>query len=154
MNDSTDFTSREHGSPAHAPRRGSGTLLVLGGLLAAVGLLREPAHSQGGGGTPGGPGQTTVTLPSTPGGMADSNDRMIAVTGTDITGQSILFVIDTQDPHIAVYQAAGGSESMNSIRLVAARRIDLDLRLDGFNDKSLHKYKDLEQTFIDQGLIK
>jgi hypothetical protein len=138
----------------HEPRGGV-WVLVLGCVLAVLGLLREPAHSQQGGGdgnpTPS-PGPT-VTMPMTPGGTADSNDRMIAVTGVDITGSSILYVIDTLDPHIAVYQATGGSPSMNAIRLVAARRIDLDLKLDGFNDSSVHRYKDLHQTFSDQGLL-
>lgn len=128
-------------------------MLALGVLLLAFGVLRQPAHSQGEGTEP----PTTAQLPNvgfstTAGGTADSNDRMIAVTGTDITGTSILYVIDTQNPHIAVYQAAGGSTNMNMLKLVAARRIDLDLKLDGFNDRSEVSYKELEQTFVERGL--
>lgn len=141
---------------------GSTWVLVLGGLLAAVGLFRAPAQSQQGGqGGQGGqnPGQPqaplpTVALPaSNHGGSADSNDRMIAVTGVDLTGQSLLFLIDTLNPHIAVYQASGGSTSMQEIKLVAARRVDLDLLLDGFNDRSQYSYKDLQSTFAASGTL-
>jgi hypothetical protein len=145
-----------------APSRSTPWLFALGLALVAAVVLRSPAQSQQGGGQGGGqpggaptPAQVpTVSVPVVQsGGNADSNDRMIAVTGTDLTGASVLFVIDTLDPHIAVYQAVGGSESMQGIRLVAARRIDLDLDLDGYNDKSQYSYKDLEGSFSSQGLL-
>ena len=144
MSEADDDRSRGGRSPSWA--------IGVGCFLAAAGVLRESAQTQNQ--QPPAQTQPTATLPSVTmtgqgGGNADSNDRMIAVTGTDITGSSILYVIDSRDPHIAVYQAAGGSQSMNMIRLVAARRIDLDLRLDGFNDKSQHSFKDLEQAFVE-----
>ena len=74
-----------------------------------------------------GPQETTVVRPVPMGasGMAaDSNNRMIAVTGVDITGQSVLYVIDSVNPHLAVYQASGGASGTQNIKLVAARRID------------------------------
>jgi hypothetical protein len=72
---------------------------------------------------------------------------MIAVTGVDITGSSILYLIDTVNPHMAVYQANGGSAGTQSIKLVAARRIDLDLQLNGLNDRSEFTYSELEERF-------
>ena len=78
---------------------------------------------------------------------ADSNGQMIAVTGMDITGSSILYLIDTERRQLAVYQATGGSENTSSIRLVGARNIDLDLQLDGYNDKSEYSYKELAAKF-------
>jgi len=92
-------------------------------------------------------------IPMGASGMAaDSNNRMIAVTGVDITGQSVLYVIDSVNPHLAVYQASGGASGTQNIKLVAARRIDLDLQLDGFNDKTTLDgrplpYKELESRF-------
>lgn len=92
-------------------------------------------------------------IPMTASGMsADSNNRMIAVTGVDITGQSVLYLVDTEAKQLAVYQASGGAPGTNSIRLVGARRIDLDLELDGFNDKTTIDgqpltYKDLARRF-------
>jgi len=120
------------------PARTIGVLLA-GGLLAALGY----ALGQDGG-VPG--GQTVV--PTSPGGgTADSNGSMIAVTGTDMTGAMVLYVIDTETKHLAVYQASAGAKSSQGIRLVAARRIGLDLELDGYNDRSEHSYKELRGLF-------
>ena len=70
------------------------------------------------------------------GGNADSNNRMIAVTGMDVTGQSVLYLVDTESKQLAVYQASGGASSTQGVKLVGARNIGLDLLLDGFNDKT------------------
>ncbi|MCA8980334.1 MAG: hypothetical protein H6831_13400 [Planctomycetes bacterium] len=130
--------------------RKQGWLLAAGSALALIGLAIEPSAKQGGGTTT--PPQTqTQTQPMGLAGYAtaDSNNRMIAVTGIDITGASILYLIDTVNPHLAVYQASGGSGSSQGVRLVGARNIALDLQLDGLNDKSEYKYKDLEEQFAD-----
>jgi hypothetical protein len=84
---------------------------------------------------------------------ADSNDQMIAVTGIDITGSSILYVIDTQRRQLAIYQATGGGAATRGVTLVGARRIDLDLQLFGYNDASEYKYEDLEKKFVESGLL-
>jgi len=72
---------------------------------------------------------------------------MIAVTGSDLTGAMVLYVIDTETKHLAVYKASAGAKSSQGIRLVAARRIGLDLELDGYNDRSEHSYKELREMF-------
>jgi len=115
------------------------------GVIIAMPLLVVLAFALGqDGGVPG--GQTAV--PSSPGGAtADSNGSMIAVTGTDMTGAMVLYVIDTESKHLAVYQASAGAKSSQGIKLVAARKIGLDLELDGYNDKSEYKYKDLRDQF-------
>ena len=101
--------------------------------------------------------QTTVeqtpVFPSTASGVSgDSNNRMIAVTGNDITGQSVLYLVDTIDKQLAVYQASGGAPGTQNVKLVGARNISLDLKLDGLNDrtevdKQPLTYKDLERRF-------
>jgi hypothetical protein len=127
-------------------------LLLVGCTLAAVGLARTP---QGGGGGNQNPSPPTRALPQLTGGAtADSNGRMIAVTGVDVTGASILYLVDTVSQHLAVYQANGGSESTQGVRFVGARRIDLDLELDGFNDKSEYSYKKLKEEFVKQEKLK
>ncbi|MBI5363959.1 MAG: hypothetical protein HZA53_12320 [Planctomycetes bacterium] len=78
---------------------------------------------------------------------ADSNDQMIAVTGIDMTGSSVLYLVDTQNRQLAIYQASGGSESTQGVKLIGARRIDLDLKLYGFNDKSEYSFEELEKRF-------
>jgi hypothetical protein len=120
------------------PARTAGILLA-GGLLAALGF----ALGQDG----GIPGSQTIMPTSPGGGTADSNGQMIAVTGTDLTGAMVLYLIDTESKHLAVYQASAGAKSSQGIRLVAARRIGLDFELDGYNDRSEHSYKALHKMF-------
>ncbi len=131
-----------------------GWLLVGGSLLAALGLAR-PAFgpsgpTQGGSQEPPDPPTQTIAMGSA---TADSNNRMIAVTGIDVTGASILYLVDTVNYRLAVYSASSGSEKMQGIKLVGARRIDLDLELDGYYDRSEYDYKKLRQRFVEQGLL-
>jgi hypothetical protein len=139
-----------------------GALLFAGLVLALIGLSLPPradpmAQGQGGGGT-----LTNVDLDKiaqkvlqtrAPSGMAtaDSNRNMIAVTGIDLTGSSVLYLIDTEKKQLAVYQANGGGEPTQSLRLVGARRIDLDLQIEGFNDKSQYSYEELQKRFGELG---
>ncbi len=137
--------------PSAAPGKAQRVAWFAAGAVASFAslMLLGPAIA-----SPG-PQDTTVVRPVPMGasGMAaDSNNRMIAVTGVDITGQSVLYVIDSLNPHLAVYQASGGASGTQNIKLVAARRIDLDLQLDGFNDKTTLDgrplpYKELEARF-------
>ena len=78
------------------------------------------------------------------------------MTGVDVTGQSILYLVDTEAKQICAYQASGGGSSTQGIRFVGARRIELDLELDGFNDKTESNgkplsYKDLARMFESRG---
>jgi hypothetical protein len=124
----------------------AGWLLVFGLALTTLGLVTAPAGTAqtqppvtaGGGGA----------LPTSPGyGTADSNDQMIAVTGIDVTGSSILYVIDTQHRQLAVYQATSGSASSMGLKFIAGRNIDLDLQVYGFNDKSELSYRQMAEKF-------
>ncbi len=122
---------------------GQAALLLAGSALLAVGLaLPGRAALQS-------PPPTVPTYPpSLPSmGNADSNGTMIAVTGIDLTGSSILYLVDTEKKQLAIYQATGGTESMQGVKLVGARRIDLDLQLEGYNDRSQYPYEELEQRF-------
>jgi hypothetical protein len=138
--------------------RTRGAALGLGGLLGALVVTVLPAASArqtgGGGGNGTGDGGTPINRPFTgqpmtvPAfGTSDSNGEMIAVTGIDVTGSSILYLIDTKGRHLAVYQANGGTESTQGLKLVGARRIDLDLELEGYFDKSEYPYRDLQKKF-------
>ena len=44
-------------------------------------------------------------------------------------------------------------ESSQNVKLVGARRIDLDLQLYGYKDESEHSYEELEKKFVDSGLL-
>jgi len=122
-------------------------------ILTAVGLAKQGNDPGAGPQDPNAVDPNDLPTMTGMGGTADSNGRMIAVTGVDITGSSILYVIDTENPHLAVYQANGGSGSGQGVQLVGARRIDLDLQLDGYNDKSKESFKSLKEQFIQKNLI-
>ena len=78
---------------------------------------------------------------------SDSNGRMIAVTGIDVTGTSVLYVIDTVDKRLSIYQADGGGKSTAGVRWVGARNIGYDFEVDGWNDRSEVSYKELRSRF-------
>jgi len=122
-----------------------GWLIVAGFCLAALGFARQTK--------PNTQSPAPALLPPAAGGNADSNNRMIAVTGTDITGSSILYLVDTVGNHLAVYQATGGGETTQGLKFVGARNIDLDLQLDGWNDNSTWTYKKLRAKFEADGLL-
>lgn len=126
-----------------------GAVLLAGGLVV-VALIATRTSATAVQETTTGPVIVQRPLPTPPAiATADSNRTMIAVTGIDLTGSSILYLVDTENRQLAVYQASGGSDSMQGIKLVGARKIDLDLKLEGFNDKSQYSYEDLERKFAE-----
>ena len=80
-------------------------------------------------------------------GQAASTDGFLAVTGSYGVGTSVLYLIDTESRQLAVYEARGGSAGSRRLMLVGARRIDLDLQLEGYNDESEFSYRDLARRF-------
>lgn len=136
-------------SPWLEPRTAPAWILSAGLGLVCLGLVAESQTSTD-------PGQVNPTPTTTPFlnpgyGTSDSNGTMIAVTGVDVTGGSILYLIDTQGRHISVYSAQGGTSSTSNIKWIGGRNIDLDLQVDGFNDKSEISYKELARRFGDGG---
>ena len=80
-------------------------------------------------------------------GRAVSANGFVAVTGSYGVGTSVLYLIDTATRQLAVYEARGGSPEQRRVVLVGARRIDLDLQLRGYNDRSEYEYSQLEEVF-------
>jgi hypothetical protein len=129
------------------PRAIPAWVLSSGLVLLGLGLVAESQSTN-----PPPPLPTPQTAVLSQGfGTADSNGSMIAVTGVDVTGGSLLYLIDTVGRHISVYSAQSGSSSMSEIKWVGARNIDLDLQVDGFNDKSEYKYQELARRFAENG---
>ena len=81
------------------------------------------------------------------GGGASGANGFVAVTGSYGVGTSVLYLIDTENRQLAVYEARGGSTEQRRIVLVGARKIDLDLKLHGYNDRSEYEYDDLQKLF-------
>lgn len=122
-------------------RSRAGWMLLAGLALACFGLVAESQVSTNDRPT----SRSTSFMPGY--ATADSNGTMIAVTGIDITGGSILYLVDTEAKQVAVYQATGGSSSTMGIKFVGARNIGLDLQVDGYNDKSEYTYQELAEQF-------
>lgn len=124
-------------------RRGLSGWIVAAGLAVALFSVSSQSQPQENEEEP-----VPTTLPYTQGyGTADSNNRMIAVTGVDVTGGALLYLVDTETRHLTIYQATGGTKSTMSLKWVGARNIGLDLQVDGWNDKSAYSYKDLVKEF-------
>jgi len=131
-------------SQFHVPRSSPAWVLSAGFALLSLGLVAESQTGQD--------EDDRRLIPYSSGyGTADSNGRMIAVTGVDVTGGSILYLVDTEARQISVYQAQGGTASTASLKWVGARNIDLDMQVDGFNDKSELSYKELAKRFAEDG---
>jgi len=81
------------------------------------------------------------------GGSSDSGNGFVAVTGSYGVGTSVLYVLDTVGRQLAVYEARGGSNDMRRLVLVGARKIDLDLQIESYNDRSEFDYPRLKTLF-------
>lgn len=81
------------------------------------------------------------------GGQAAAANGVLAVTGSYGVGTSVLYVVDTVNRQLAVYEARGGSPGSRRVYLVGARRIDLDLQLLSYNDESEFGYEELRRMF-------
>jgi len=106
--------------------------------------VREPVA---GGNEPADPGQPNVVYSEESGGASSSANGFVAVTGSYGVGTSVLYLIDTVNRQLAVYEARGGSTEQRRVVLVGARRIDLDLQLESYNDRSEYEYDRLKDVF-------
>jgi hypothetical protein len=86
------------------------------------------------------------------GGVGAAANGFIAVTGSYGVGTSVLYLMDTKTNQLAVYEARGGSVNSRRLYLVGARRVDLDLQLEGYNDQSEWSYDQLRQRFEKKGI--
>jgi hypothetical protein len=109
-----------------------------------------PAPTQPGIGEPD-PTQPPAVVYSEESGSAASTNGFVAVTGSYGVGTSVLYLVDTVNRQLAVYEARGGSTEQRRIVLVGARKIDLDLQLQGYNDRSEYEYKRLQELFEKRG---
>ncbi|MCZ6573449.1 MAG: hypothetical protein O7C98_09830 [Planctomycetota bacterium] len=151
-------------------RRDLAIVLLSGGLLFCLGLLLgqgasllPQAGAQGGVtiDTPVGP----VNIPSDPfsgnrpritdrlnsrtvasqASDSDSNNRFVAVTIPIGSGDSVLALVDTQSERLLMYRylrSKGGG-----LQLVAARQLDFDLRLSGYQDRSEYTRDELRKEY-------
>lgn len=107
----------------------------------------------GGAGGAGNAGTDTspAVVYSEEGGQGAAANGFVAVTGSYGVGTSVLYLIDTVGRQLAVYEARGGSAQQRRIVFVGARKIDLDLQLEGYNDHSEFPYRRLRGLFERRG---
>jgi len=107
--------------------------------------------------SPNGPGRTinpdTGTrdrgIPSPGNGTSAMNNRAIALAGSIGSGESVVYYFDTELQRLLVYQYRGGDprSERSGLRLVAARHIDYDLKLEGYRDLSEKSRDDLREDY-------
>jgi hypothetical protein len=77
---------------------------------------------------------------------SDSNNRFVAVTSPVGSGESVLFLIDSEKEQIAIYKF----DRNKGLRFLAARKIDYDLKIDGYQDMSEFTRSELRQEYQKQ----
>ncbi len=95
----------------------------------------------------GTPSADPVVYVEDSGHSSASGNGFLAVTGSYGVGTSVLYLIDAKNRQLAVYEARGGSPDMRRIVFVGARKIDLDLQIEGYNDRSEFEYRRLRGLF-------
>ncbi len=96
------------------------------GVLSLAASLRHPE-----------PIRADDAAPSNP------QSKFLMTTGASVHGGVLLFLLDTETRGLLVYEAEGGSKGTRGITLVAARKVDQDVFVTGYNDKSEYSYSDL-----------
>jgi hypothetical protein len=139
-----------------------GLLVGRGSLLPAAGAQDESSEQEGGGAViPGIPSPIPVpdpfaNRPTNPvaerlegrtvaptASDSDSNNRFVAVTMPILGGGSILCLIDTDSERVLMYEYL----RKKGLRLIAARQIDYDLRLQGYQDVSQYTRDQLRKLY-------
>ncbi|MFM8979911.1 MAG: hypothetical protein ACKOSS_05555 [Planctomycetia bacterium] len=90
-------------------------------------------------------GPTTRGGPNPGGGTSDSNNRAIALSASIGSGQSAVWFFDTARERVLVYAFEPGSKG--GLKLLAARAIDMDLKLEGYNDISAKSRAELKEAY-------
>ena len=78
-------------------------------------------------------------------GTAAFNNKAIAIAGSTSSGESAIYYFDTELQRLLVYKFDSGSRG--GIRLMAARHMDYDLRLEGYRDVSEKSRDDLKADY-------
>ncbi len=112
-----------------APRR---ILDFLFGALAAGGLLGWLLHD----------GAGAVRAQE-----SGEDGDFIMATGASLQGGALLFLLNTRTRVLNVYEAEGGTRTTRGLTFVASRKIERDLYVTGYNDKSEYSYQDLLKRF-------
>jgi hypothetical protein len=92
------------------------------------------------------PLKSRVTTTGPTASDSNSNNRFVAVTTPIGSGESVLFLLDSEKEQITIYQF----DRNKGLRFIAARKIDYDLKINGYEDKSRYSRNDLREQFEKQ----
>jgi len=82
---------------------------------------------------------TVSTRPSD----SNSNNRFVAVTCPTIAGDSVLFLVDSEQEQVAVYRFQMGQ----GLEYLASRKIEYDLKVSGYRDVSEFSYDRMRELY-------
>jgi len=122
------------------------TTVVAVALALAFGLGLGLAVGNRGSGE--GSGRTEPGAAHAEGATANSNGRMIAVTGAVGSGVSVLWLVDTEDQRLSVYR----SENGKNLVWVAGRNIAYDFKVEGYHDDSKESAEKLRRLWEQHAL--
>lgn len=129
-------------------------LILVPHLGMKQGLAEDPPVGPFGPG--GGPGVGPTVNPSNPApaprgivnpglGTSDSNNRAVALSASIGGGESAVYYFDTVAQRLCVYQYKTGSRG--GLRLLAARYIDYDLKLESYRDVSEKNPREMREAY-------
>jgi hypothetical protein len=99
---------------------------------------------------------TRSGIPNPGGGTSDSNNTAIALSASIGGGESVVYYFDTVNQRVLVYQYKGRlatsdrplrAQDKGGLRLLAARHMDFDLRLEGYRDLSERTRSQLQSAY-------
>ena len=141
------------------------TLLILAVLNFGVSVPFKSAHAEDppmGGSVPSQPfgpngpqlpgptvnpigGELARGTPNPGNGTSDSNNKAIALAASIGGGESAVYYFDTEANRLCIYQYKGGSRG--GLRLLAARYIDFDLKLESYRDLSEKSPREMREAW-------
>jgi hypothetical protein len=77
---------------------------------------------------------------------SDSNNRFVAVTSPIGSGESVLFLIDSETEQVAVYRYRRGK----GLEFLAGRKIEYDLKISGYQDVSEFSHDEMKRLYHKQ----
>ncbi len=121
---------------AEAQEGAGGTAAQPGGRDGGVTITRDPLAGL----------RNRITTTGPTASDSNSNNRFVAVTTPIGSGESALFVLDSEREQLTVYRYTRNK----GLVFLAARKIDYDLKIDGYEDKSKYTRPELKKQFEKQ----
>jgi len=120
--------------PINVPTGGAADTGSAGGGGVTITTNLDPRAGQG----------RTGTAPTA--SDSDSNNRFVAVTCPIGSGESVLFLLDSESEQVTVYRYRRNK----GLEFLAGRKIDYDLKISGYSDISKYTRDEMARLFEKQ----